>query len=379
MNPDIFTKQQLSAVISTTDIGDGETMLSLNYDKADGFISSLLVGGWTCTKEYALGASVGSFLVNGEDTVYVMKNSSAKIASAFVGAKLPTLTDECGEELYDDTVFHQIYNDPDTASGLTYVIRLKDGRFVIIDGGYNIDAAGLLKLMRRIHPLCDPNGTFEVAAWIFTHPHDDHLELFCRVMREAIVRSRLNIRRIVANFSGAQTLTERDLPWLSWSERVREYAKMLEAKGCEFIKPHAAYEFNIGELTANIFFTADEYVLTDAKSVNDASLVFTLKNNNAKGAKRLMILGDTGEISGALLMKMYQNGELKSDIVQIAHHGLNGPDYSLYDAIGAKCCFWMINIRAYKQRANTHERNYRLRESDAFHFYSCFGESHIKL
>lgn len=379
MNLDAFTKEQLSIVTSTTDIGDNEVMLSLDFGRADEFIGSLEKGGWKCGKEYTLGASHGRFFVRGEESLYLLKNTSAEIASAFYGAKLPSDTDECGEELYDDTVFHQIYNDPDTASGMTYVIRLKDGRFIIIDGGFNIDAAGLIKLMRRIHPLCDPNGTFDVAAWIFTHPHDDHLELFCRVMSEKIVRSRLNIKRIIANFPGVQTLIDRNPTWLSWAERGRGYFGELTEKGCEFIKVHTAYEFNIGELTANFFYTADEYVLTEAKSVNDASCVFTLKNNAEKSAKRLMILGDLCELAGNMLLKMYKNGELKSDIVQLAHHGLNGPDYSVYEAIGAKCCFWMINIRAYKKYAPTEPNDILLRASDAFHFYSCFGEAHIRL
>lgn len=358
-------------------IGDGRTMACLNCGDADAFRRALEKLGFKAAKSFALGETQGVFLSRGEgESVYICTNSGVPFANAVCGAELPDDDCEVGEELYDDTIFYQVYNDPDTASGMTYLVRMKDGSFIIIDGGYNIDAAGLINVMRRVHPLYSQDKPFSVRAWIITHPHDDHCQLLHRVMTEAIVRKKLSIKQLVFDFSARSLLEERDPEWAAEAERVRGYAEKLREGGTKIVKPHTGMSFRIGELTMSVYHTAAEYALTDARSVNDASLVFTLQN---EGGKKLMILGDLGETSGEFFMKMYKPETLHSDIVQVAHHGLNGPAYPLYEAIGASCYFWMINIRAYKARASKTVLNTKLRESGAYNIFSCFGEAHVKM
>lgn len=370
--------EKASALVkSVIGLGDNETMLCLDFARSAEFKAWLAAKGYSEKKPFSLGATEGVLYENASgECIYVYTNSGAKLAHAIFGVSDTDDDDAVGEELYDDTIFYQVYNDPDTASGMTYLVRMKDGSFIVIDGGYNIDAVGLINVMRRIHPLAELNGPFEVKAWIFTHPHDDHCQLFHRVMTEAIVRKKLNIKRVYADFSAKELLFERDPAWAPEAERARMYFGKLREGGTEIVKLHTGMSYQIGELAMNVFHTAAEYATTKALSVNDASSVFTLQS---EGGKRLMILGDLGEISGEMLLKMYKPGDLHSDIVQIAHHGLNGPDYRLYEAIGATCCFWMINIRAYKTRASKAALNIKLRESGAFHFFSCFGEAHVKM
>lgn len=373
----IFEENSIKKYITEQiDLGDGELMACIDFGDADAFCSALEAQGYTAEKRFTVGSTDGVFYKNGDDTVYFYKNSGIPFARAVYGAKLASDENPIGEELYDDTIFYQVYNDPDTASGMTYLIRMKDGSFVIIDGGFNIDAAGLINVMRRIHPLYDPSKPFEVAAWILTHPHDDHCQLLHRVMTEKIVKAKLNIRRLMFDFSANELILKRDPVWAPEAARVREYAEKLRGGGTEIIKPHTGMTYEIGELYMKVFFSAAEYAVTDAVSVNDASLVFTMQN---ECGKKLMILGDTGEVSGDYLLKMHKPEQIHADIVQVAHHGLNGPAYPLYEAISASCYFWMINIRAYKARASKTKLNTKLRESGAFNIFSCFGEAHVRL
>ncbi len=363
-------------ITSRIDLGDNETMACLDFGDADAFAAELEMMGFKAEKSFTLGNTDGVFYERSGETVYLYKNSGVPFARAIFGAKLHTDDTEVGEELYDDTIFYQAFNDPDTASGMTYLVRMKDGSFIIIDGGFNMDAVGLINVMRRIHPLYENGKPFTVRAWIITHPHDDHCQLLHRVMTEAIVRKKLDIKRIMFDFSSDELLLERDPAWQPEAARVRLYADRLREAGCEVIKLHTGMTYQLGELTMKLFFTAAEYATLTAQSVNDASSVFTLQGD---GGKRLMILGDTGVESGDHLMKMYTPEQLHSDIVQVAHHALNGPEYPLYEAIGASCYFWMINIRAYKARASKVPLNTWLRECGAYNIFSCFGEAHVKM
>ena len=60
-------------------------------------------------------------------------------------------------------------------------------------------------------------------------------------------------------------------------------------------------------------------------------MVFKLKVNN----KSILFLGDTGEESSDKLVKEYGK-KLKSDIVQVAHHGQQGATEELYKMKKAK-------------------------------------------
>ena len=68
---------------------------------------------------------------------------------------------------------------------------------------------------------------------------------------------------------------------------------------------------------------------------NEQSMV--IKFNTGKTS--ILILGDTGEKSSEKLLKN-QKEKLKSDIVQMSHHGQSGATKELYKEISPKICLW---------------------------------------
>ena len=57
------------------------------------------------------------------------------------------------------------------------------------------------------------------------------------------------------------------------------------------------------------------------------------------GGQTVLFLGDLGIEAGEKLLSLYGD-ELKSDFVQMAHHGQNGVDKSVYQAVAPKGCLW---------------------------------------
>ena len=68
---------------------------------------------------------------------------------------------------------------------------------------------------------------------------------------------------------------------------------------------------------------------------NNTSMVFKLEVNN----KSILFLGDTGVESSKKLLE-YHLDDLKSDYVQMAHHGQNGATLELYKKIDPSYALW---------------------------------------
>ena len=360
------------------DLGDGETLLTFDYDREREFCCPLTGLGWKSVKRFSLGNTDGTFYTHEDGrTMYVYTNSGVPFGRAVLGAKLPTDDNEVGEQIYKDNLLHQVYNDPKTGGGMTYLVRMKDGRFIIIDGGYNADCEILLRVMAELHPLADESKPYEVAAWIVTHPHDDHIALLKKLLADETALSRLNIKRMYANLPSSETLRGVDEGVIADNDWTREVCfAALKSRGCEIYKPYAGMNIKVGELTMNIFYTQVEWRSIVMKTINDASIVFSLAG---EGGKTVLIPGDIMDPAAKFILQMYTPEQLHAEVVQVAHHALIGPDTDFYEAIKPQICLWSINLRGYgyTQYPFITRRNNDLRNMDIINCIACFGSSQI--
>jgi hypothetical protein len=59
------------------------------------------------------------------------------------------------------------------------------------------------------------------------------------------------------------------------------------------------------------------------------------------GGKTVLFTGDAGVEAGKKVLRMYGGtGKLKSDYVQMAHHGQAGCDRDFYEEVAPKGAFW---------------------------------------
>ena len=115
-----LTDEMSACVTSCVDLGDNETMLCIDPDRVCEYREALLKQGMTEKRHFCVGSTVGTFYEGcGTSSVYVYENSGVPFARAVYGAKLASDDNFVGKEIYDDTIFYQVYNDPDTASGMT--------------------------------------------------------------------------------------------------------------------------------------------------------------------------------------------------------------------------------------------------------------------
>lgn len=203
--------------------------------------------------------------------------------------------------------------------GMCYIIRLSDGRFIVIDAGqeFKQDADRLYK------ELCDQSPFKEpiIAAWILTHPHSDHYHcLFPFFERH---NKKIKVERFLLNFCEADDLAH--YPKLAqdddrFENDKREQTKipllnqLIKKSGAARFMPHTGQTYRIGDATFEVLASMDDTIHC-SQNINASSLVLRMTL-----ADQIILWTADAGFSYARLPERY-GSYLKSDILQVPHHG----------------------------------------------------------
>lgn len=208
--------------------------------------------------------------------------------------------------------------------GLSDVIRLPDGRLIIIDGA-DIYEKDIDNLFARLQT--DSLGKKPViAAWIFTHPHSDHYYCFFPFIQK--YGNEVTLEKFFFNFPEGDDLihyprlANNEQTFAQWlgvetvtgSEILNRFRCTVKEMGIPVYTPHTGQTYQIGEANLQILASMDD-TLHCSRNINAASLMFTMELAGQK-----IFFGGDGSFSDACLAERY-GSELKSDILQVPHHG----------------------------------------------------------
>lgn len=220
-------------------------------------------------------------------------------------------------------VLHMMKSATDTICE-SFVIELQ-GAVVVVDGGFESEAEVLFAKLKAL------GG--HVDGWFLTHPHDDHMGAFCRVMENH--GDEIRVDALYSNFLPEALLCEHDereapktrkyLPWID---------RLTEEHSIRRVTMHRGDVYEYGEATVHVLREPDAEIC--ANCINNSSVVFRLD----VGEKRVLFLGDLGSEGGHQLLETVPAQELTADYVQMAHHGQNGVERQVYEVISPRCCLW---------------------------------------
>lgn len=202
---------------------------------------------------------------------------------------------------------------PQPGNGEGYILRLSDGRFVIFDGGYKGDDR-VYKTLRELE-----GGKIVIAAWFISHPHGDHYPAMIDFIKDHGNDPSIVIERVMHNYTHHEMYNINGSAGVDKSGKsVQEFYTALETyvPDVPVIKVHTGQIINFGSDSIEVIYTMEDLVPTPLPNVNDSSLV--IRANIAGNS--IMLLADTCYDSGPILNNIW-GSYLKSDIVQIAHHG----------------------------------------------------------
>ena len=219
---------------------------------------------------------------------------------------------------------------PGAAYGMSYVFTLSDGSYVIYDGGLSGDADHLIEFLESNNKRQD--GKVIVAAWIITHSHDDHYECLKTVLEQ--FSDKINIEKFV--FNEAREEYFKDGKGFDGFLTTNIY-KLANGKynNLKYVRLHTGQRMTVRDCVIEAFLTHEDLYPSVIVGMNSTSLVTKVY----LGGQTFMFLADEEGESDNILPKMYSDS-LKSDFVQVTHHGYGGGTDELYDLISPQYAMW---------------------------------------
>ena len=248
------------------------------------------------------------------------------------GFTLPGLS---GENTYKKTTESKMIvcdiGNADWPGGMCIIYKLADGRFFIVDAGiggkmsdgrtYVGSSSGWIYATLAKHA-ADPKN-IEVAAWLITHPHSDHAGGLYdmalgyhgkkggakHTVMPKDMKKYVKIDTIIYN-------APNNLPDCNREKWMGEIIDKFNVKNV--VKAHAGQVFYYADLTFTVYGSLDIMIEDEYKcgDTNEFSLAIRTEFNG----KSALLLGDSDGIPNLQLAQIYQTS-LKSDILQLAHHG----------------------------------------------------------
>ena len=206
----------------------------------------------------------------------------------------------------------------------SFIITTEENGVIVIDGGYAFDAEKLLEELRTITGQKKPH----IDAWFLSHAHDDHISAFVE-----LVGSHGDEFDFDCVYFCFPSFLFFDKYEHSEAHTVAEFYEVLPRFADRICIVTQDDEYTVKGAKFEFLYTADPVYTGNA--VNNSTSVFRM----TLGGKTVMFLGDLGWDAGKKLLSMHGD-KLKSDIVQMAHHGQNGVEFDVYEAIAPKACIW---------------------------------------
>ncbi len=239
---------------------------------------------------------------------------------------LSYLSEKAGADALAPRRFQPIFTQVDLDDfGLSNLIKLPDGRFVIFDGGWDVDshADNLINTLTEQSNVTRP----VIAAWIMTHPHIDHYRCYLNFARR--YEGRVEIENFIYNFPDPDPTDERFAIMAKGTEfeHVAIFNELVAKSGARFIRAHTGEVFDFAGVKFEILSSPDDVIYVPIKNMNDYCLVFKVY---AEG-QALLLPGDAQFCNIDLADRL---GEyLKADILQVHHHFFSGGDVRSFDLI----------------------------------------------
>jgi hypothetical protein len=332
---------------SFVDAGEGGTLIRSSETTAEEFQAygkALANEGFTLLSQHTAGENIFFTYYKENLTVTCNYHPTNQTADLIVDNEKnrPTSAAENQYTPITTTLFTQMgLNYIAVDAGMGYIMRLADGRFIVIDGGMDEyeDHKKLFEIIRDQHNETGKGGKPVIAAWFLTHAHSDHYSNFQKFM-SSYCPLYVTLESVVWNMGTTDTNPELQ----SIASGIRSFFKN-NYQNIHIYYARTGQRYHIANVTVDVLFTPDDYGTKSVGSQNDSSCYF--KITETVSGQTIMITGDSEAGAAAYMVNRYKNGGLASDIMQQAHHGYWAGSVALYKLINPEIVFWPCPSRWY--------------------------------
>ena len=318
------------------------------------------------------------------------------LVTVLTSTVLTDLSVEAASAATKETVFYQLPGQAprdagDVVQHMSYVFKTVNGKIIVIDGGnYAGDGPYLYSFLQKITGKTKPH----VDAWFITHPHSDHYGALNWIYDNKL--NNITVDTFYYNFpsqeqvntycvASAQGYTNRYIATIeSWFTFFKnsggEASNIVKVRAIHNNKVTSTFDIDDVHIEVlltyhDVFWGADNIstvyngtATSNGKAYTNQTIKTLLANdfvNNLStvfqvtvGGQKVLFLGDAAEAEGKLLVRLHDIGywNLKSDIVQMAHHGQNGIAKDVYERIAPTVCLWPTPAWVYDNTSSLNTR-----------------------
>ena len=217
-----------------------------------------------------------------------------------------------------------------------FVIVTKKNNVVVIDGGRPADMPLLKQYI----------GGRRIAAWILTHAHEDHISGFIDKLERHGAED-FDIDKIYYNFPPYELINDKNVRDYEYhcaelNESLPSFNAILDKIKDKAVVVSQGDSITVDELKIDFIYSYPPGLTNNV--LNDSSLVFKVVGEK----QSVLFLGDLGPEGGDLLFRESRH-LLRSDIVQMAHHGHMNVGFEVYAEIMPKACLWCCPMWLYNE------------------------------
>lgn len=253
-----------------------------------------------------------------------------------------------------------------------YILRLADGRFIIVDGGNPTEenADAIYSFLKENAP--DANNIV-IAAWYLTHAHTDHGGGIVAFGGKYGADSSIKVESIMFNTCDT---TEQMKYSTSYKMEIVNAINTYYAD-VPVYKPLTGQVYTFGKTTIEILYTMSDFLPNTIEYESDGkggdynvqSMVCIIDMDSTADLKdRWFVMGDTTTV--ACNEMCYRYGDyMKCDFVQVSHHGLSAlptgancrrhcATIEIYELIDPDIALWPTNAEKVQERIELEVNDY---------------------
>lgn len=313
---------------SVHDYGNGHQVVSLEDVSKEEFASycdKLTAGGYQLYAENEINGNLFKTYQNADKTMihtYWLERYE-EVRTVIANTELLPFTSNAKTEAVYTPLLHQMEGIDEQG----HIIRLEDGRFIIVDGGEPTEenAQEIYDFLKANAPNPDE---IVIATWYITHAHSDHCGAMAMFAEKYGSDSTIKLETVLFNHCE----TPEQMLYCEPSYRLNlEVALAQYYPAVPVYKPLTGQVFTFGKATIEILYTMSDFMPNTIAYEQDGkggdynvmtSVCIIDIDSTADRKDRWFVMGDTTTV--ACNEMCYRYGTyMKCDFVQMSHHGLS--------------------------------------------------------
>ena len=316
-----------------TDVGDDAYMLmnqnATEKDLVD-YVKTLEAAGYKLYTHNQMGGTRTATYVGFGNVINLSLTTGDNhclraIAEPLSKTALPPLS--CGEHEKKCTPQVTLVN----PNNLCMIYRLENGEYIILDSGHGGHAKEIYDILSK-----DGNEHPVVAAWFFSHFHQDHNGSFITFAEDDELVSKITVKSIIYNWP-QKLVKDTSLYWVDQAN-LAKWEGLIDKVGAQRYQARTGMKFFFPGAELELLWTYEDLMPFNL-FIDDTNVTCTGYRLTIAGQTH-MLLGDTSEGEMREAVKNL-GGYMKSDFVQLAHHGYGSiySPFELYQLINAPVVF----------------------------------------